>query len=204
MITVEQLKKAVPNITDANVLKYIDALNATFARYHINTPLRIAHYLSQVGHESLSFSVMQENLNYSAEGLVRTFPKYFSTLQVARQYARQPMKIASKVYANRLGNGSEATGEGWIYRGKGAIQLTGKVNHEMYGKNVGVDFVSNPELLLSLPYVIDSSGWYFSVMNLLPVCDNDNCKVLTRKINGGYNGYDDRVKRLLIAKQVLL
>lgn len=203
MVTVEQLRKAVPNITDANCLKYIDILNNTFARYQVNTPLRVAHFLSQVGHESSSFAVMQENLNYSAEGLVRTFGKYFPTMQVARQYARQPMKIASKVYANRLGNGSEATGDGWTYRGKGAIQLTGKKNHEVYGKNVGVDFVANPELLLTLPHVIDCSGWYFSVMNLLPVCDNDNCKILTRKINGGYNGYDDRVKRLIFAKQAL-
>lgn len=203
VLTVETFKRAVPNLTSENAGKYIIALNETLQRYNINTPLRVAHFLSQAGHESASFSVMSENLNYSVKGLMDVFRKYFDSEQKARQYARQPQKIANKVYANRLGNGNEASGDGWRYRGKGCIQITGKINHELYGKNIGVDFVSNPELLLSLPYVIDCAGWYFSVMNLLPVCDNDNVKVLTRKINGGYHGYDDRVKRLMIAKTAL-
>lgn len=203
VLTVQQIKSAVPNITDNNIEKYLFSLNQTFAKYQIDTPLRIAHFLSQVGHESASFAIMSENLNYSIQGLLKTFPKYFKTSQIAKQYARQPIKIASKVYANRLGNGNELSGDGWNYRGKGAIQITGKSNHYAYGQSINVDLISHPELLLTIPYVIDCAGWYFSVMKLMPICDADDCKLLTKRINGGFHGLDDRYKRLLIAKKAL-
>jgi Predicted chitinase len=203
VLTVDQLKRAVPNLTSENAGRYIVAINETLQRYNIDTPLRVSHWLAEIGHECASFSVMSENLNYSAEGLVKVFPKYFKSLQEARQFARQPQKIANKVYANRLGNGNEASGDGWKYRGRSDIQCTGKSNYIVYSNSTGIDFVSNPDLLATAPYCIDYGGFYFSVMGILPLCDKGDSKAIRRKINGGYNGYNDTVQRLLIARKAL-
>lgn len=148
-----------------------------------------AHFLGQCYHETGGFKVFEENLNYSKEGLLRVFPKYF-TPQEAALYARLPKKIASRVYANRMGNGDEASGDGWTYRGRGAIQLTGKSNYQSY-RGIG-----NEDSLLT-DKAFDVALWYFKSRRIWPLCSEVtlyNIGRVTRKINGGTNGIDDRIK----------
>ena len=137
------------------------------AKFQLNTPLRLAHFLAQCGHESGGFKFLRENLNYSAKGLMGIFKKYFPTEAVANQYQRQPDKIANKVYANRMGNGSESSGDGWKYRGFGFVQLTGKSNYEAFSKDMGIDIVSNPEnIRQDLVLAIKTAIWFWTKNNL--------------------------------------
>jgi len=168
--------------------KYRTLLN----KYEINTPLRLAHFFAQLHHES-GLKPIQENLNYSKEGLLRTFPKYF-TPQLAEQYARKPQAIANRVYANRMGNGNEASGEGFRYRGRGHIQLTGKSNYIALSKDTGVDYVNNPDWLLREADALISALWFWKKNNLNSFSDKDDIKGLTKRINGGFNGLADRIK----------
>ncbi|MCZ2128604.1 MAG: glycoside hydrolase family 19 protein [Anaerolineales bacterium] len=164
--------------------------------YDINTPLRISHFLAQVTHESNDFKVLKENLNYSQSGLLSVFKKYFTPEQ-ALAYARKPEKIANRVYANRLGNGDEASGDGWKYRGRGAIQVTGKTNYMKCSLYLFNDerLLTNPDKLLEPKYAILSACWYWRTNNLNMWCDNNDIYTLTRRINGGLNGIEDRKKR---------
>lgn len=169
----------------------------TAAKFGINTPLRLAHFLAQCGHESGGFRATQENLNYSAKGLNGIFRKYFPTEASAAAYARQPAKIASKVYANRMGNGSESTGEGYKFRGRGYIQLTGKENYTAFGKSIGEDIISNPDVVAA-KYALLSAAWFFSKNGLHRMADEGSSDQvvtkITKRVNGGTIGLPDRIK----------
>ena len=165
-------------------------------KFQINTPLRLAHFLAQCGHESGGFKATQENLNYSADGLKKIFPKYFPG-NLAESYARNPEKIASKVYGGRMGNGGEETKEGYKFRGRGYIQLTGKENYTSFAKSIGEDTVANPDLVAT-KYALASAGWFFSKNGLNTIADKgaDDATVtsVTKRVNGGTIGLPDRIK----------
>jgi len=176
-----------------NTDQLVSALNDTLTQYQINTNLRIVHFLAQALHESGGFGTFKENLNYSADSLKKVFGKYFPTDDIASIYARNPEKIANRVYANRMGNGNEASGDGWRYRGMGAIQLTGKDNRVLLSKALGLDFLNkDSELLWQLPNAVKSAGWYWNSRNLNADADKDDIISITKKINGGTNGLNDR------------
>jgi putative chitinase len=169
----------------------------TAAKFQINTPLRLAHFLAQCGHESGGFRVTQENLNYSAKGLMGIFKKYFPSEAIANQYARQPQKIANKVYANRMANGSEASGDGYKFRGRGYIQLTGRDNYTQFGKAIGEDITSNPDVV-SNKYALLSAAWFWSKNGLNKLADTGASDTavtsITKRVNGGTIGLADRIK----------
>ena len=188
MITRENLLAVT---TPAMANKWLDALNATAERFDINTPERIAGFLSQLAHESGGFTATSENLNYRADTLTRVWPSRFPP-GVAESYAMQPEKIANKAYCDRMGNGDEASGEGWKYRGRGLIQLTGKDNYAAFTMNCDVDALNNPDLLAEPELAALSAGWFWSKNNLNALADAKNVEGMTRRINGGLNGLDDR------------
>jgi putative chitinase len=188
MITRENLLAVT---TPAMADKWLDALNATAERFDINTPERIAGFLSQLAHESGGFTATSENLNYRADTLTRVWPSRFPP-GVAESYAMQPEKIANKAYCDRMGNGDEASGEGWKYRGRGLIQLTGKDNYAAFTINCDVDALNNPDLLAEPELAALSAGWFWSKNNLNALADAKNVEGMTRRINGGLNGLDDR------------
>lgn len=185
----ENLKGHVP---DAVIAQIPD----TAAKFNITTPLRLAHFLAQCGHESGGFRAVSENLNYSAKGLVGTFPKYFNSTTAA-QYERKPELIASRVYASRMGNGDESTKEGYKFRGRGYIQLTGKSNYTNFAKFIGEDTVGNPDLVAT-KYPLASAAFFFDSNKLWAICDKgaDTATVtaVTKRVNGGTIGLDDRIK----------
>jgi len=168
----------------------------TAIKFNISTPLRLAHFLAQCAHESANFSLVQENLNYSAKGLLGTFGKYFPTQSLAEQYQRQPEKIAARVYGGRMGNGVEETKEGYKFRGRGYIQLTGKDNYKSFSESINEDCVSNPDLVAT-KYPLSSAAWFFQ-KNCLPKCDAGATRAVvesvTKCVNGGLIGIEDRVK----------
>ena len=169
----------------------------TAAKFGITTPLRLAHFLAQCGHESGGFKAVQENLNYGAKGLRGIFAKYFPTGSKALEYERNPEKIANLVYGNRMGNGAETTGEGYKFRGRGYIQLTGKDNYSRFDKTVDEDIVSNPDLVAT-KYPLASAAFFFQSNGLWAVCDKgaDDATVtsVTKRVNGGTIGLADRLK----------
>jgi putative chitinase len=169
----------------------------TAAKFNITSPLRLAHFLAQCGHESGGFKVVFENLNYSSKGLTSIFGKYFPTTQLAEQYARKPIAIASRVYGNRMGNGAEPTQEGYKFRGRGYIQLTGKDNYSAFDKFVPEDVLANPDLVATL-YPLMSAAWFFDKNKLWSICDRgaDQATVtaVTKRVNGGTIGLPDRIK----------
>ena len=173
--------------------------------YDIDTPKRVAAFMAQCGHESGGFTLMQENLNYSAKGLVGTFKKYFPTEAHAKPYERKPEMIANRVYANRMGNGDEASGEGWYFRGRGIVQITGKNNYtkcsqSLFESNV---LVENPDLLLESEYAIHSACWFWSAARLNELADISDMKTMTKRINGGYIGLEDRIHHYNHAIEIL-
>jgi len=192
MITRDQFGEIVLNKDLTN--SFYAPLVETCERYDISTPVRIASFLSQVMHECNDLRSLHENLNYSAAGLLKTFPKYF-TPQQAELYKRQPKKIANRVYANRYGNRDEASGDGWKYCGKGAIQITFKDNYELISQDLGFDFVLHPEWLTLEKWAIISAGWYWDKRKINVPADRRDNVAVTKSINGGLNGFDDRVKR---------
>lgn len=184
-------------------MRWTPALNETMQKYQINNKHRIAAFLAQVAHESGGFKFVVENLNYSADALLRVFPKYFPNKELADAYARQPEKIANRVYANRMGNGDEASGDGWFRRGRGLIQLTGTDNQVAFGMECDVDTITRPELLEQPQYAALSAGWFWNSRNINPVADTDNIKEVTRLVNGGYNGLADREAKYEKLMQIL-
>jgi len=172
-------------------------LVAAMQKYEINTVNRVSHYVSQCMHESANYTRFVENLNYSAEGLRKVFPKYFPDDATANAYARQPEKIGSRVYADRMGNGSEATKEGYKFRGRGGIHRTGKNNYKLLSDATGIDFISNPDLLLQSKYFTESDALFFKSNGLNAIADkgatDEVVKEITKKINGGYNGITQRI-----------
>ena len=167
------------------------------SKFEINTPLRLAHFLAQCGHESGGFKLTKENLNYSAKGLNGIFKKYFPTLESAVPYERKPEKIANKVYGGRMGNGLEASGEGWKFHGRGFIQLTGKDNYTAFTKSIGEDCIANPDLVAS-KYALASAAWFFNKNGLHKMADgganDDTVTKITKRVNGGTIGLPDRIK----------
>ena len=188
-----KLEKLKGHIPDAVIAQIPD----TAAKFQINTPLRLAHFLAQCGHESGGFRATQENLNYSAKGLNGIFKKYFPTEAAAKAYERQPVKIASKVYGGRMGNGPEATQEGYKFRGRGYIQLTGKENYTAFGKAINEDICSNPDKVAN-NYALLSAAWFFSKNGLHKIADEGSSDVvvtkITKRVNGGTIGLPDRIK----------
>lgn len=168
----------------------------TAERFNITNTLRLAHFLSQCGHESSGFKAVKENLNYSSDGLIRIFAKYFKN-GLNESYARQPEKIANRVYSNRMGNGDESSGDGYKYRGRGYIQLTGKNNYAEFNKRVDEDILSNPDLVAT-KYPLASAAFYFDSNNLWKICDkgysNEVITEVTKRVNGGTIGLSDRIK----------
>ena len=187
-------------------LKVANELPFVIEKFNIDNPLRLAHFLSQCSHESMNFTRFVENLNYSAVGLRNVFSKYFPNDASVKGFERQPEKIANKVYANRMGNGSEASGEGFKFRGRGAIQTTGKDNYKAFGDYIGVDLLANPDLMAT-DYAIMSAGFFFERNKIWQICDLgdtlDVCKQVTRKINGGYVGLEDRFDKFELYKSLL-
>lgn len=184
--------------------EWIDAINETFDRFDISTPERQACFLGQCAHESGGFATLVENLNYSAASLCRVWPKRFPTVTDGQNCERNPQKIANKVYANRMGNGDEESGEGFKYRGRGLIQLTGKSNYEACGEALGVDLMENPDLVATPKYAALSAGWFWDKNNLNKFADANDMTGLTKKINGGTHGLDDRVARTQAAIDILM
>ena len=197
MSTKELVKTARMFVKD----KYYSYIEQYCDKYKINTPERISHFLAQINYESGYMNYIEENLNYSAKRLLQVFPKYFKTLDEAKEYEYKGEKIANKVYANRMGNRDEASGDGWKYRGRGLIQLTGKNNYLKFSRwyNDSKIFVDNPDLLLQPQFAVLSAFFYWDVNNLNSyIVDNENayniCKCITKKINGGYNGLEERFR----------
>ena len=188
-LNLEKLKGHIPEAV-------IVQIPTVMEKFQINTPLRLAHFLAQCGHESGGFKATQENLNYSADGLKKIFPKYFPG-NIAESYARNPEKIASKVYGGRMGNGGEETKEGYKFRGRGYLQTTGKENYTKFTKFIGEDCVTNPDLVAT-KYPLASAAFFFISNNLWSICDKgattDVVTQLTKRINGGTIGLDHRLK----------
>lgn len=168
------------------------ALSEVLPRYEITTPERVAAFLAQCGHESVDFTVLKENLNYSAKGLRATWPKRFLSEEAAMPYNRNPEKIANRVYADRMGNGDEASGDGWRYRGRGAIQLTGKDNYTAFAKSIDKSLDETVTYLETLPGAIESAAWFWKRNNLNVLADALDIVTSTRRINGGVIGLEDR------------
>lgn len=187
------LSKLKGNIPD----KVIEQIPAAQEKFAINTPLRLAHFLAQCAHESANFTATKENLNYSAQALNKTFKKYFPTIESTVNYARKPEKIANKVYGGRMGNGDEASGDGYKYCGKGYIQLTGKDNYIAFDKAVDDDIMSDPSLVAS-KFALLSAGWFWNKNSLNALADKGgtdaDVTAITKRVNGGVNGLDDRIK----------
>ena len=188
-LNIDKLKGTIPD----NVIAQI---SETAKKFNITNNLRLAHFLAQCAHESGNFKAVSENLNYSVDGLKKIFPKYFPG-NLAESYAKQPEKIASRVYGSRMGNGDESTKEGYIFRGRGYIQLTGKSNYEAFDKFVDDDILGNPDLVAT-KYPLMSAAWFFNKNGLWTICDKgaDDATVtaVTKRVNGGTIGLSDRIK----------
>ena len=195
MITAEQLAKL-----DIDS-EWLEPLNDTFQRYDISTPLRMAAFIGQCHHESGGFNTLHENLNYSAAGLCKTWPSRFPTLEDAQPYNRNPDMIANKVYSGRMGNTED--GDGALYIGRGCIQLTGKTSYTLAGDALNVDFLHSPDLVAVPKYAALTAGWFWNKRGLNKEADTKDYTGMTKKINGGIIGLDDRVALIDAALSVL-
>lgn len=201
-ITTEQLSKIL--IKNKNVADLAVTLNKILPKYEINTKNRIAGFLAQCGHESADFTILKENLNYGAKGLRGVFPKYFPDDATAAKYERKPEMIANRVYGGRMGNGPEASGEGYKFRGRGAIQLTGKDNYTAFSKSIGKTIDETIAYLETLDGAIESACWFWKARGLNAVCDADDIVKMTKLINGGTIGLEERKSHYVKAKSVLV
>lgn len=205
-ISKEQLVQIIPECAHV-VDRYLEHLNEAFDRFDITTSLRQAAFIAQVGHESSRLTRVEENLNYSANGLIRTFPNHF-TADNAKEFAYKPMRIANKVYANLLGNGDEVSGDGWKFRGRGLIQVTLKNNYKLRGKRLVQNelyFVDSPDLLLQPEWAVRTACDYWDDNHLNVLADENDVadfKALTKKINRALRGLDDRLSIWNKAKEV--
>lgn len=180
---------------------WLPHIEAAMARFNINTAGRKAAFIAQISHESGRFSRIEENLNYSADGLLKIFPRHFTADQAA-SYARKPQAIANRVYAGRMGNGAEVSGDGWRYRGRGLIQITGLNNYKACGNATGLSLVTNPDLLLGLAAAAMSAAWFWSSNGCNELADRDDFAGITKRINGGLNGQADRLALFAQAETV--
>jgi len=199
MISASNLSTKVPVAVMAEITSIIE-------RFNMTSPLRLAHFLAQAAHESGNFKFLKENLNYSADSLLKVFPKYFKDKATADKYARKPQMIANKVYASRMGNGDEASGDGFRFRGRGYIQLTGKDNYKAFSNFIGEDCIANPDLV-SDKYPLVSASWFFDKNNLWTICDkgasDEVVTAVTKRVNGGTNGITDRLSKFKLFNESL-
>ena len=186
----------------------VDPFNETFQRFGINTPAQQASWIGQCGHECGNFRILEENLNYRAPTLLKLFPKtpkrqWGFTPEEAAAYEKQPQKIANRIYSNRMGNRDEASGDGWRFRGSGFLQLTGHSNFYHAGQALGVDFVMQPELVRTPMYAAQTAGWFWQTHKLNQYADSGDFVTMTKRINGGTIGLEDRIKHINHALHVL-
>jgi putative chitinase len=190
-MNLEKLKTIIPS-------EVLSQIPETISKFQLNTPLRLAHFLAQCGHESGNWKFKVENLNYSAPALQSVFRKYFPDEATAAQYARKPEMIANKVYANRMSNGDEASGDGWRFRGRGYIQLTGKNNYSLFNSVVGENILENPDLVAE-KYPLLSAAWFWDSNKLNTLADKGatdaDVTAITKRVNGGTHGLDDRLSK---------
>jgi putative chitinase len=183
--------------------EWVDALNETFGRFNVSTKRQQAAFIGQCGHECNNFKILEENLNYRADTLMKLWPKRFPTFEIANQYARNPKKIANMVYSGRMGNRDEASGDGYRFRGRGCIQLTGHANYFHAGQALGTDFVMEPDFVATPKYAALTAGWFWSTHDCNRLAENADWAGLTKKINGGTIGLEDRIKHTNEALAVL-
>jgi putative chitinase len=176
-------------------------LNQVFVKYDLDTPKRQAAFIGQCAVESANFTRLQENLNYSAQRLTQVWPSRFPNISMAEPYANNPEKLADFVYAGRMGNLQD--GDGWKFHGRGLIQLTGRENYANCGSGIGVDLIDNPDLLLTPKYAVLSAGWFFNKKGLNALADTQEYGAMTKRINGGLTGLDERIAKITKALQVL-
>ena len=188
----EHLAQVIPGNTYLD--HWFHALSEILPEYDINSPKRVAAFLAQCAHESGGFKFLKENLNYKAESLVKVFPKYFKTLDEEKKYEKQPEKIANKIYGGRMGNGPESSGDGFRYCGRGLIQLTGKDNYTLFAASIDTPIEDIPEYLQTFEGAVQSACYFWESTGLNKEADAGDIKTMTRKINGGYIGLDDRIK----------
>ena len=181
--------------------KWLEPLNGTFQKYDVNTPKRQAAFIGQCAVESANFTRLQENLNYSAQRLTQVWPSRFPNINMAESYAHNPEKLADFVYAGRMGNLQD--GDGWKFHGRGLIQLTGRENYANCGSGVGVDLIDNPDLLLTPKYAALSAGWFWNRKQLNLLADSGDIETMTKRINGGLTGLNERIAKITKALQVL-
>jgi putative chitinase len=202
MLNADQIKKM--HIGE----EWVDALNETFERFQIDTPMRQASFIGQCSHESANFKVLEENLNYRAATLLKLFPRtakrtWGFTPEEAAAYERQPKKIANRIYGNRMNNRDEASGDGFRFRGRGILQLTGSANYHHAGKALGVDFIMEPDLVATPKYAAMTAGWFWNTHKINQFADVQDWVTMTKRINGGTIGLDDRIKHIMQALQIL-
>jgi putative chitinase len=195
----QNLATKLPKVASSYMLQVVD-------KYDIKNPLHLAHFLAQIAHESGNFQFVTENLNYSAEGLRKIFPKYFADNITAMKYARNSEAIGSRVYASRMGNGDESSKEGFKFRGRGYIQLTGKSNYKAFSDFIKEDCVENPDLV-STKYPMDSAIWFFDKNKLWDICSkgsgDDTVTAVTKRVNGGTHGLADRINKFKLYYSLL-
>jgi putative chitinase len=200
ILTKDQLKQMVKN---PYIDHWYEVLEQLLDDYDISTPLRVAHFIAQCAHESGNFVFIKENLNYKAASLQKIFGKYFPTAELAQQYANKPEQIANRIYANRMGNGDEASGEGWLYHGRGLIQLTGKDNYTFFAGSLSISVEDAAAYMETFEGAAQSACWFWEQNNLNRFADANDVKGLTRAINGGYIGLDDRISHTEHALHIL-
>jgi len=198
-ITQEQLQQIIPN--NPYIDHWCDALNKILPDYDVSTPQRVAAFLAQTAHESGGYSALHENLNYKAESLCRVWPSHF-TAAIANDYAHNPERIANRAYAGRMGNGDEASGDGWNFCGRGLLQVTGRVNYQAFADSVGMNITDVPAFLQTFEGAVQSACWFWENNNLNAYADSGDFVTMTKKINGGTLGLDDRTARYRHAMQV--
>jgi putative chitinase len=199
-ITREQLQQIIPR--NPYIDQWCSALNQLLPDYGIDTPQRVAAFLAQCAHESGGFVFLKENLNYKWASLRKVFPKYFPTDELAQAYEKQPEKIANRIYGSRMGNGDEASGDGFRYCGRGLIQLTGKNNYEAFAESIETPVAEIPAYLETFEGAVQSACWFWETNNLNQFADTDDIKTMTRRINGGFIGLEDRIKHYEHARHV--
>ena len=200
-LTLSQLKKMVPGIPYAE--HWLEALDILLPDYEINTPQRIAAFIAQCAHESGGFKFLKENLNYKAASLQKVFPKYFPNAEIAAAYANKPEMIANRVYANRMGNGDEHSGDGFKYCGRGLIQLTGKDNYSWFAASLEISPEEASAYLETFEGAAQSACWFWETNNLNVEADAGDIKKMTKKINGGYIGLEDRIHHYENALEIM-
>ena len=201
ILSKEQLAQLIPG--NPYVDYWHSAMERCLPDYDINTPQRVAAFMAQCGHESGNFKFLKENLKYRAQSLVKVWPKYFPNMDIANQYAGNEEKIANRAYANRMGNGPEESGDGWRFCGRGLIQLTGRNNYQNFADSIETDINDIPHYLATFEGAVQSACWFWETNNLNKWADTGDMLTLTKRINGGTLGLDDRIKHYKHALHVL-